>query len=145
MFWLGIALIILGVGLIIGELFIGSGLLLAGGVVALVFGIIFLFTSSLIFQINWYLAGPLIILFIGLVVFVVLKVVRVHQTKIKTGTEDMIGRIAVVKEPLNPEGTVLFEGELWTAISYSGNIQPGEEVIITRVDKLLLTVSKKGK
>jgi membrane-bound ClpP family serine protease len=55
----------------------------------------------------------------------------------------MLGRTAIVKELLNPEGTVLFEGELWTAKSISGNIQPEEEVIIIKVDKLLLTVRKK--
>ena len=54
----------------------------------------------------------------------------------------MIGQPAEVKTALKPKGMVLVEGELWTAELDSGTAQPGEEVIITRVDNLKLYVTK---
>jgi membrane-bound ClpP family serine protease len=40
---------------------------------------------------------------------------------------------------------VLFKGELWTAVSEKGRVEPGEEVSITKVDSLKLYVTKKVK
>ena len=56
-----------------------------------------------------------------------------------------MGKTAVVKVALDPEGMVLFKGELWTALSEKGRVKPGEEVIITRVEGLKLYVTKKEK
>ena len=49
----------------------------------------------------------------------------------------------MVKVALEPEGTIFFKGERWTAISEKGRVEPGEEVIITKVDGLILYVTKK--
>jgi membrane-bound ClpP family serine protease len=49
----------------------------------------------------------------------------------------------VVKETLDPEGTVFFKGERWAAILDKGQAELGEEVIITEVDGLMLRVTKK--
>jgi membrane-bound ClpP family serine protease len=57
----------------------------------------------------------------------------------------MIGKIAIAKTPLDPTGTVLAQGELWTAVSEGGRVTPGEEVIISRVAELKLWVTKKSK
>ena len=54
-----------------------------------------------------------------------------------------MGKTAVVKVALDPEGTVFFKGERWTAVSEKGQVEPGEEVIINRVDGLTLYVTKK--
>jgi membrane-bound serine protease (ClpP class) len=146
MIWLGIVLIILAFGLIVGEFFTGSGLLLVSGIVALVFGLVILFTlGSMSIQIDWWLATLFIILFVSLITFVVWRVVKIHHQKAKTGSEDMEGNTAVVKKTIDPEGIILFEGELWNAISSSGKIETGVEVIITKVDRLMLTVAKKEK
>jgi len=51
-----------------------------------------------------------------------------------TGEEDLIGKTAIVKERLSPEGTAFYQGELWTAISNSGDVEPGEEVTIDKVE-----------
>jgi len=44
---------------------------------------------------------------------------------------------------MDPRGTVLIQGEHWVAISDKGRIEPGEEVIITKVEGLKLRVMKK--
>jgi membrane-bound serine protease (ClpP class) len=69
--------------------------------------------------------------------------VRAHRLKVSAGAEELIGRKAVVKQALAPRGMVLVEGERWTAISETGRVEPDEEVFITKVDGLILYVSKK--
>jgi membrane protein implicated in regulation of membrane protease activity len=68
---------------------------------------------------------------------------RTYRNQTITGKEDLIGKTVLVKETLNPEGTVVYEGDLWTAASDSGAIESGEEVIITEVKGLKLFVKKK--
>jgi len=79
------------------------------------------------------------------VVFAVFQIVGSYRRQASTGKEDLLGKTVEVKERLQPEGTVFYEGELWRAISASGNIEPGEEVVITKVTGLKLTVAKKTK
>ena len=67
---------------------------------------------------------------------------RDPRRKILAGKEDLIGKIAEVKTVLRPKGTVLIQGELWTAISEEGQVQPGDEVVITKVDHLEVWVKK---
>ena len=57
----------------------------------------------------------------------------------------MIGEKAIAKTPLDPTGTVLAQGELWTATSEGGKVAPGEEVVINKVEGLKLWVTKKSK
>ena len=90
----------------------------------------------------WLLALTIVIVVICLY-FVVLWSVRAHRRKIAAGKEDLIGKTAVVVTALNPKGMVLVEGERWTAVIDKGQVEPEEEVIITRVDGLKLIVSKK--
>jgi membrane-bound ClpP family serine protease len=55
----------------------------------------------------------------------------------------MIGEVAVAKMPLDPTGTVLAKGELWSAATEGDKIEPGEEVVITKVEGLKLWVRRK--
>jgi membrane-bound serine protease (ClpP class) len=75
--------------------------------------------------------------------FVVIWTLRTYRNRIAAGREDLIGRMAVVKTALEPRGLVLVEGEHWTAVIDKGRAEPEEEVIITKVDGLKLTVTKK--
>jgi membrane-bound ClpP family serine protease len=81
----------------------------------------------------------------ALIVFVIQRVVLAHRRRVATGREELIDKTAVVRAALDPEGMVLFKGELWTAVSEKGKVEPGEEVIITRVDGLKLYVRKREK
>ena len=51
--------------------------------------------------------------------------------------------MAVAKTALTPTGIVLVEGENWTAITVGDRIEPGEEVVVTKVEGLKLRVAKK--
>jgi membrane-bound serine protease (ClpP class) len=143
----GILLILLSFGLFIGEALTATfGLFTAGGIVALVLGSLILFPGGgPLFQIDWWLIATVVILFAAFFAFVIQRVIRAHRRQAFTGREELVGKTAVVKVALNPEGMVLFKGELWTAVSEKGRVKPGEEVIITRVDGLKLYVTKKEK
>ena len=86
-----------------------------------------------------------IVLAVAFIIFVIYAIVKGQRRKLSAGIEDMIGKEAVVRTALNPKGTVLAEGELWTAIAKGSKIEPGEEVIITKVEGLKLWVTRKSK
>ncbi len=94
------------------------------------------------------MTGPIIVAIVfgvAFIVFVIYAIVKGQQRKLSVGVEEMTGKEAVVRTALNPKGTVLAEGELWTAIAEDSTIEAGEEVIITKVEGLKLWVSRKSK
>jgi membrane-bound serine protease (ClpP class) len=140
----GILLVLLGFGLFIAEMFTTSGLLAAGGITSLVLGSLILFPEGgKLFQISPWLIATVVIVIAAIFIFVINRVVRAHHHQVSTGWEELIGKPAVVKAALAPEGLVLFRGELWKAVSEEGRMEPGEEVIINKVDSLQLYVTKK--
>jgi membrane-bound serine protease (ClpP class) len=143
----GILLILLAFGLFIGEVLTTTfGIFTAGGVVALVLGSLILFPGGgELFQISPWLIATVVILVAASVAFVVHRIIRAHRRQAYTGREELVGKTAVVRAALDPEGIVLFKGERWTAVSEKGRVKPGEEVIITRVEGLKLYVTKKHK
>ena len=143
-YWGGIALILLAVGLFVAEYFTTSfGLLTAGGIISLVIGSLILFSRSPGIEIDKRLIAGVVIGFAAFAVFVLGAIIRGQRQRKATGAEGMIGETAIAKTPLNPTGTVLAEGELWTATSENGPVAPGEQVIITKVEQLRLRVRKK--
>jgi len=143
--WAGILLIVLALGLFVGEVLTTTfGLFTAGGITALVIGSLILFKGGgPLFQIDPWLIATVAILAAGFFAFALQRVIRAHRRQAYTGREELIGKTAIVKVALEPEGTVFFKGERWTAISEKGQVEPGEEVIITKVDGLQLYVTKK--
>ncbi|MFH1646664.1 MAG: nodulation protein NfeD [Chloroflexota bacterium] len=141
----GILLIVLAIGLFIGELLTTTfGIFTAGGVVALVIGSLILFQgASPLFRVDPWLIAGVTILIAGAMTFVIQRAISIHRRQAKTGREDLIGKTATVRVALNPEGMVFLKGERWTAISDDGNIKPGEEVIIKSIDGLVLHVNRK--
>jgi len=145
-YWGGIALIVLAVGLFIAEYFTTSfGLLTAGGIISLVIGSLILFSHSPGIEVDKRLIAGVTVGITAFAIFVIGAIVRGQRRRKATGAEGMIGTIAIAKTPLDPTGTVLAQGELWTAASEGGRISPGEEVIITKVEALKLWVTKKLK
>jgi len=97
---------------------------------------------------DFEMTGPIIVAIVfavAFIVFVIYAIVKGQRLKLSAGIEDMIGKEAVVQTTLNPKGTVLAGGELWTAITEGSTIEPGEEVTITKVEGLKLWVTKKSK
>ncbi len=140
----GILLVVLAFALFIAEVFTETfGLFTAGGITSLVIGSLILFKGGPLFQVNPWLIATVVIIIAAIFAFVVSRVIRAHRRQASTGREELIGKTAVVRVALEPEGMVFFKGESWTAISDKGRVEPGEAVIITRVDGLKLYVIKK--
>jgi membrane-bound serine protease (ClpP class) len=141
----GILLIVLAIGLFVGEVLTTTfGIFTAGGVVALVIGSLILFQGAApVFRIDPWLIATVTIVLAGTLTFIMHRAIIAHRKQARTGREELIGKTAMVKVALNPEGTVFFKGERWKAISEGGEVKPGEEVVISRVDGLILYVKKK--
>ncbi len=141
----GILLIVLAFGLFIGEVLTTTfGIFTAGGIVALVLGSLILFPEGgPLFQVSPWLIAVVTIIIVAVFAFVISRIIRAHRRQAFTGREELVGKTAVVKTALEPEGIVLFKGERWTAVSEKGRVKPGEEVMITKVDGLKLYVTKK--
>ena len=85
------------------------------------------------------IAGVILAAFI---IFASRKAITAHRDEpVRTGSEEMIGAVAEVREPLDPEGQVFVFGALWRArVSGGGPIGLGNRVRIKAVDGLTLEV-----
>jgi|WetSurMetagenome_2_1015567.scaffolds.fasta_scaffold788984_2 membrane-bound serine protease (ClpP class) len=90
---------------------------------------------------------PLTIIFIIIAIvilaFGVPLTIRAYRRKVYTGREELVGRTGLVKEDLAPQGIILVDGELWTAVTAKGSIKVGEEVVVNKVLGFKLEVSRK--
>ncbi len=142
----GILLILLAVGLFITEVFTTTfGILTAGGIVSLVIGSLILFKGGPLFQVDLILIVVVAVTIAGMLAFVINRILAAHRRQAATGKEDLVGKTAVVKTALKPEGTIFHEGEIWTAELDTGQAEPGEEVTITKSEGLKLYVTKINK
>ena len=145
-YWGGVLLILLAIGLFVAEYLTTSfGLLTAGGIVSLVMGSLILFSHSPGIEVNRGLIAGVTIGIAAFGIFVIGAIVRGQKRRKTTGAEGMIGKLAIAKTPLDPTGTVLAEGELWTAVAEGDKIRPGEEVIVDKIEELKLWVKRKPK
>jgi membrane-bound serine protease (ClpP class) len=94
-------------------------------------------------EVNKGLIAVVTIIVAAFIIFVVGAVVRGQRRRAATGAEALVGKVAVAKTPLDPKGTVLVDGEHWTAIVDKGRVELGEEVTVTKVEGLKLVVTKK--
>ncbi len=65
--------------------------------------------------------------------------IKARRNKVTTGSEALVGAIAVVRTPLTPEGKVIVNGELWNAIA-GVPVDIGQQVRVRRVTDLRLEV-----
>jgi membrane-bound serine protease (ClpP class) len=145
--WAGIFFIILAFVLFVAEVFTTTfGILTIGGIVSLVMGSVLLFGGgSELFrlQVDWWVVAIVAAIIAAVFILVVGAVVRSQRRRPVTGKEGLVGSTALVETELSPTGMVFIQGERWTARTDGDRIEPGEEVIVTRVDGLRLLVSKK--
>ncbi len=141
----GIALMILAIVLFVAEYFTPTfGVLTAGGVASLVVGSVILFSGTPGIRVD---PGLIVAVAIGATafsIFVVGAIVKGQRRQKATGIEGMVGTTAVARTPLRPRGTVLAEGELWTAEVNEGEVAPDEEVVIEGVERMLLHVRRRA-
>jgi membrane-bound serine protease (ClpP class) len=78
----------------------------------------------------------------GFVVFAGRKALSAHRDEpVRTGSEELIGALGEVREPLDPVGQVFLQGALWRArAAGSAPIGLGNRVRVRSVDGLTLEV-----
>jgi inner membrane protein len=90
---------------------------------------------GLFFVLPQYVAAPVWIVVAGGTLYARWRIHRSVQFPPLTGIESMAGRSAVVAEPLQPAGTIRYQGEIWRARS-DVPLALGARVRIARVERL---------
>ena len=142
----GIILLLLGLGLIMAEIFTsGFGVLGIGGAVSLAIGAIMLPMEPLMAT-DWYTTFIVTVagVVLGLVVIMVVVVQRIIKSRRRwTGGSEHFTPPAkgVTVTDLDPEGRIKARGEYWSARSADGSkIPSGREVEVVKAETLLLWV-----
>jgi membrane-bound ClpP family serine protease len=94
-------------------------------------------------QIDLWLIILVIVSVVAFLAFAVIYGIRAHRQQVSVGREELIGKVAEVATEMEPKGIVRIYGEQWAATLEKGRAEPGEEVIITKVEGLKLRVTKK--
>jgi len=140
----GLLLLIVGVGLLIAEVFAaGFGALGIGGGLSVLFGSLILFDYGDFEAPALAISRWLIALVTGVLVTAFLLIARLviksQRRKPASGEEGLIGELGTAKG----EGKVFVHGEYWNARS-KDKLESGERVRVVGVDGLVLTVERVG-
>jgi membrane-bound serine protease (ClpP class) len=141
----GLALILLGIVLMIAEIFVPSfGALGFGGIAAFVMGAIMMFDTGVPgFGISPWFVIIVVGIFGLLLMWVIAYIVRLRRKGAVSGQEQILKEIAVAREDFTDQGAVMLEGEVWTART-SAPVKKGQKLRVERIDGLVLDVSPAG-
>lgn len=141
--YVGAALIILGLVLLVAEVKVVSyGMLSLGGAASLLVGSLMLVDGPIpAMRIGLGVALPVVLAVAVIVAFLLRLVLASHRRPVTTGIEGLVGERGVVRTPLDPRGKVALHGELWDAVS-DVTIPAGDEVEVTGVERMLLHVRR---
>ncbi|MGC3874737.1 NfeD family protein [Halomonas sp. GXIMD04776] len=136
----GLALVLLGLGLIVGEALMPSfGILGIGGIVAFVVGSIILMDDR-----NMAVSIPLIagvaLVASGLLLWVMLRFMGLRKRPPRTGEEEMIGATAIALEDFDHQGHVRLRGERWNARS-GETVRKDQRLKVMAIDGLTVEVA----
>lgn len=120
----------------------GFGVAFTGGMIAFIIGSLILFKGGPMFQIDWWVIVAVAVCLAAFFAFIIYKLAALRKVKAQTGYEEIIGENVVVRQALEPEGTVFYRGELWNAVSQSGNVPVGATVTVKKIEGLKLFVEK---
>jgi membrane-bound serine protease (ClpP class) len=141
----GLLLVLLGIGLLIAEVFVSSyGILGLGGVISFIVGSLFLIDSS---ETN-IVVNPNIVYGAALAMTAIILTIgylaaRDRVRRAQTGSEALLGREGEVREAISPPtpGLVFVYGELWRAIA-DEPIEVGARVRVTELRGLVIKVDR---
>ena len=137
----GVALLLLGVALMVGEAFQPSfGILGIGGTVAFVIGsIILLETDAPGFGIDISIIITFTVISVLVFIFVIGMAIRARRRPVVSGLEQLVGGEARVMADFDHQGQVAIHSETWTAISPTP-VKKDQTVKVTGMKGLTLQV-----
>jgi membrane-bound serine protease (ClpP class) len=138
----GLALIIVGIGFIIAEVFLPSyGSLGVGGVIAFVVGALMLIdTDASGFRIPWPLVAFLAIVTAAFLFVVARMALKARRAPIVSGLTTLIGADGEMLEDCGETGWANIRGETWK-VRTAGHLTRGQKIRVVDVDDVLPRVS----
>jgi membrane-bound serine protease (ClpP class) len=137
----GLLLILFAIVLFIAEVKVTShGVLAVGGIVALALGSLMLYDAPEVgFRVSWRVLVPTVAVTAGFFLFALTLGVSALRRRPLLDGAGLVGRAAVARGPLMPEGTVAVAGELWRAVA-DRPLPDGVRVRVVDVQGLTLRV-----
>ena len=143
--WLGLLILLLGVGLVVAEVFVNAfGVLMFAGLVCMLVGGSMVFDLPEVSDLTvpfWSVLVPVVAafgVFAGLVAYAVGRTMLMRQT---AGVDELIGTTGKAVGDLDPGGKVFIRGEYWTAVA-GEKIPRGARVEVVAVEGLQLRVRR---
>jgi membrane-bound serine protease (ClpP class) len=136
-----VLLLVAALGLLVLEAKVGGhGALAIAGIVCLTFGMLTLIAAPVPeMEINPLIAIAVSAAFGVITVFLLRLAWRARRMKSRLGVDAMVGSPASAMEPLEPEGHVLVEGEIWRAVA-SEPVAKGTPLRVIGHEQYLLRV-----
>lgn len=139
----GLALILLGIGMLVAEAFMFShGILGTGGVVAFALGAAMLIdTDAPDFRISWSVIGGVSAASAAFILLVVRTALGARKRQQVSGAEGMIGATGIVQDWSSGKGHVFVHGERWSA-GGDRQLRKGQPVRVTGLSGLTVEVER---
>lgn len=143
--WVGLMIMMLGLGLMVAEIFITSfGLLFAGGIACLLLGGTMIFDVPEVSDLSVSFWGVLVPVVVGFAAFGGLVVFAVGRSMVRAqtaGVNELIGLVGKCATAMTPDGKVFVRGEYWSATA-DQDVSVGEPVEVTAVEGMRLRVRR---
>jgi membrane-bound serine protease (ClpP class) len=137
----GLALVLLGIAFMIGEVFMPSfGALGIGGVAAFAIGSLILFdTDSEQFRVSLSIIAALTILTSGFFLIAIRSLLAARKGPVVSGQEQLVGGFGQALEDFDTCGQIRIHGEIWRADT-ARPVHTGDRVHVTAIDGLTLHI-----
>ena len=141
----GLALLLIGIGFMASELWVGThGALAIGGLVAFVIGSVMLIDTEVPqFEIPYALIGGVTVASAAFLFLVVGMLLRSRRRPVVSGREYLVGALGEALEDISGEGWARVQGERWR-VRADAPVRAGERLRITAVHGLLLDATRAG-
>jgi membrane-bound serine protease (ClpP class) len=139
----GLGLILLGITLLVIEVFTPTVVIGLGGIIAFVLGAVMLFEiEEPGFRLSWPVIGIAAAMFIGLILVVLGSLRRAQKGPMRLGAQAMHGLSAEILDWSDREGHVFTQGERWQARGTEA-FKPGEVVEVANIKDLTRVVRRR--
>jgi len=137
----GLALLLLGIAFMVGELFVTSyGALGIGGVIAFVLGSVMLIETDVPgYDIPWSLIALVAAVSAAFFLVVIGMAVQARERRVVSGSEELIGAPGEIIEQADGQWWARVHGEMWKVRS-GAELQRGQRVRVRRIAGLVLEV-----
>ncbi len=134
-----LALLAIGLGFMIAEIFVTSGGILGiGGVAAFTVGSIMLFDDDYL-AVSIPMIGGTALVGAGFLLWILRRFATLRRAQVVSGEEYMIGRIGTVRKAFDARGRIDLDGENWIAETRVP-LDADQKARVTAIDKLVLKI-----